>query len=146
MSDRTKHLLILFYIAAALAALSALADYSKMWEADPLAIAPRFETESLVLAPGEPFAFDRAVCVTKDLVVTVHREFYHIATGDRYMFESVSYGAKESDGCSNVEFTGNVPANVPPGSYEYRPLLIYRVNERLQVAKPAPIVQIEVTL
>ena len=146
VSARTKHLLILFYCAASVAFLSVAADWLARYAPDPLTIEPRTAIERITARPGDLFTFTRAVCVSADLVVTVHRELYQVSTGDRFMLPSVSYGAKRGDGCFNVEFSARLPSYLPPGGYEYRPLLIYSVNPQLRVAKPAPIVQIEVTL
>lgn len=60
------------------------------------------------------------------------------------MMPGIAYVAYAEDGCYPAEFAADVPQRIPPGRYEYRPILIYQVNERRQIAKPAPYVKVEV--
>ena len=113
-------------------------------ENDPLTIEASERTELFTLSSGEVFEFWREICVHKNMVITVHREFYNLDTADRYMMPSINYGAKEDDGCFDVRFLSDVPRNMDAGMYLYRPVLIYAVNENKTIAKPAPPVKVEI--
>jgi hypothetical protein len=113
-------------------------------ESDPLTISASNKTELFSVKSGDAFEFWRDVCVYSDMVIRVHREFYNVDTSNRYMMPSISYGAKKDDGCFEVRFFTDVPQNIDPGSYLYRPVLIYSVNQNKTIAKEAPPVEVEV--
>lgn len=136
----TMFLLMVLAIVVAVPSI----DQFKLLEDDPLSIEHAGETEFYTLSDGEEFTFERSVCVTKDLLVAVHREFHNLDTGDKYMLSSISYAANAADGCYSVQFAADVPARIPSGRYEYRPILIYKVNDKLTITKPAPFVTLEI--
>lgn len=139
-SHTTHFLLMVLAIVVTMPSL----DQIKQLESDPLTIVHTSTAESYSLSKGSEFTFERSVCVAKDLLVTVHREFHNIETGDKYMLPSISYAASSQDGCFNVQFATTIPERIPYGIYEYRPILFYKVNEGLTITKPAPIVTVEV--
>ncbi len=140
-----KHFFPVAYVA--MASFVLLATYNRIaneFESDPLTIEASERTELFTLSSGEVFEFWREICVHKNMVITVHREFYNLDTADRYMMPSINYGAKEDDGCFDVRFLSDVPRNMDAGMYLYRPVLIYAVNENKTIAKPAPPVKVEI--
>jgi hypothetical protein len=137
----TSFLLALLAVVVGIEAV----DSYRMYADDPLTVTYSGTPEqTFYLKQNDEFIFSRDVCVYQDLDVTVHREFHNIETGNKYMMNGVRYVAYADDGCYTTEFSANVPARVPVGSYEYRPILIYDVNRNLTIAKPAPVVRIEV--
>lgn len=111
-------------------------------ERDPLSI--EGQSEAVQVQAGDLFNFNRDVCSTKDLNVSVHREFHNLESGKKYMLPSIRYVAYAKDGCYKTQFATPVPLQITPGIYEYRPILIYNVNSRKTVTKPAPFVSVEV--
>jgi hypothetical protein len=144
----SRRALVLMYISAAtlgLMLLSTTIEYRKKHEPDPLTVIPPESQDVFTgLTASDLFTFQRKVCTTKDLIVRVHREFANDAGDLLYQLPSVAYGAYAENGCIDVIFTGVIPNEIPAGWYEYRPILIYDVNEVLQIAKPAPRVRVEV--
>ena len=114
------------------------------YENDPIEIMNLGLVEEYTLRTGEEFIFWRHVCVHSDTVAVVHREFHNLGTGKKYMLPSVSYVGYAKDGCFDVQYASQVPARVPAGEYEYRPILVYNVNSSLAISKPAPIVKLTV--
>lgn len=110
---------------------------------DPLSIHTIDGNNEVSLSPGESFSFWRQVCVDKDIIVNVHREYHSLENDKKYMQPAISYVGNADDGCYDVEFSQIVP-NLPFGLYEYRPVLIYTVNDSLTISKPAPSVLVEV--
>jgi hypothetical protein len=121
------------------------ADFISSLESDPVHISSIGHLDKFYgLAGGDEFEFVRDVCITKDVTITVHREFQNLFTPEKYMLPSIDYVGLKEDGCNRVIFSGQVPTHLPPGMYEYRPVMIYRVNQSLKITKPAPPVQIEI--
>ena len=135
-----------FFLSTVLAVLVAVGtvDAFKRNASDPLQLSNTDQQEHYVKRAGEEFTFTRHACAAQDLTVSVHREFYDIDNGKKFMLPAISYGAYAKDGCFDVEFATLVPLRIPAGRYEYRPLLIYRVNELLQINKPAPGVFVDI--
>ena len=144
ISKRTKYILILFYITLSFIAFIFAIGIAQYYERDPLSIELHNGGKAKYVHAGEYFTFSRDICVGKDIAISVHREFHSLETGKKYMLYGISYIAYKKDGCYVAEFTTKAPENMPPGQYEYRPILIYWVNEKLEIIKPAPIVEIEV--
>lgn len=113
-------------------------------EKDPLNVVYTNSMEQYTATHGEVLAVTRNVCSTKDLAVSVHREFHNVETGKKFMLHSVQYVANKADGCYETEFSVQVPRTIPAGRYEYRPILIYAVNRYKTITKPAP--KVEVTI
>ena len=120
-------------------------DTVKTLQDDPLSIQYLGQPESYILNAGDAFTFNRRICVERDMVVTVHREFHNVKTNSKIMAPAINYGAYAKDGCFTVEFSAEVPLNMAAGEYEYRPILIYQVNDSLMISKPAPVVRVVVT-
>lgn len=137
----TQFLAVLFAVVVALQ----LVEAWKLYADDPLTVTYHGEPDRTVfLNPGDSFTFRRDVCVEQDIDVTVHREFHSMTSGDKFMLSGIRYVAYAEDGCYTAEFSATVPDRMPVGPYEYRPILIYDVNNRLTIAKPAPFVRVEV--
>lgn len=111
-------------------------------ESDPLMVINQNIAETYTVPRGGSFIFERTVCTTKSLAVTVHREFDSTDSVKIYMLHSVGY--VPSKGCAQVQFETQVPSRVPPGNYLYKPTLSYRINKEIDITKPAPPVKIVV--
>ena len=135
VEKRTKSLL---YIAFAFVAFYFSTLLMQTYEKDPLSVKPSTEEERFVVAAGDSFVFSRQVCTEKDLAVTVHREFHNTETGNKFMLAGVRYVAYASDSCYETEFLTQTPLQLERGEYEYRPILIYNVNNIKTITKPAP--------
>lgn len=144
----SRRSIILLYMSATMLGLmlfTTALEYRKKHEPDPLTVSAPYGVETYAgMREQEWFNFRRLVCTTKDLVVNVHREFVDEVRSRRYLLPAISYGAYAEDHCTDVVFTGRIPRDIEPGWYEYRPILIYNVNDALQVAKEAPMVRVEV--
>lgn len=145
ISNRTKHILYLFYVVLAFVAVLMFAGVLQKFERDPLSVSALSPPDVVEIASGESFTFWREVCTSRDLLVHVHREFHHLSTGQKYMLTSAEYIAHAESGCYETQFAARLPSRVPPGLYEYRPILTYDVNPALTITKRAPFVRIEVT-
>jgi hypothetical protein len=131
-------------IVAVLVAIS-INSSIKLLKTDPLTIKSVNGVEVYDgLKHGDEFTFDRTVCIKSDLIVTVHKEFHKVDTGNKFMMPSISYGAYAEDGCMNIQFAAVIPDRIPLGWYEYRPILIYQAEDSRRIAKPAPPVRVEV--
>ena len=144
ISARTKKILNLFYATLSVSVVLALVGVAQHYAPDPLSVDFSGAVEDVTIRSGEAFVFDRDVCVLSDLVVSVHREFYNTDTRRAHVMPGVTYIAHKFDGCYSAEFSAKVPKRVPPGRYVYRPVLIYKVNGRREIIKPAPIVNVTV--
>ena len=141
IDKRTK---LTLFIAALFAAFYFVDYVFSLAEKDPLTVEQVGEDSQRFVKVGGLFVFDRKVCTTKDLKVTVHREYHHIESGKKFMLSGIRYVAYAKDSCYETQFTAVVPAGIPTGEYEYRPILIYDVNNRKTIAKAAPVVRINV--
>lgn len=144
ISARTKKILNLFYATLSVAVIFAAVDVAQHYAPDPLTVDFSSGVEDVALRSGESFTFDREVCVSADMAVAVHREFFNVDTRRTHVMPSVTYIAHKLDGCYSAEFSAKVPKRVPPGEYIYKPILIYKVNGRREIVKPAPIVNVTV--
>ncbi len=132
-----------FWVAIFLLATWQVYESVKKYEADPMTI-EAVAGDPIVVPVGGSFEFERYICQTKDLDVIVHREYVRLSDGERFMIPSVNYGAKRA-GCFTARFSSVLPSYMPPGEYEYRPILNYKVNDSLIIRKASPSVKIEVT-
>lgn len=140
-----RHFFLVAYIAISFMFINALATrLINEFERDPLTIQSATPDANYTLKAGEQFEFWREVCVNKDMVITVHREFYNVDTADRYMMPSINYGAAKGDGCFSVRFLGYVPEDIQLGLYLYRPTLVYALNSDKTISKHAPPIKVEV--
>lgn len=139
-----KRTVLTLEAAALVVLLWAVSWVYDLMESDPLTVTAPGEMENFTVHAGDVFTFERNVCTTKDLVVTVHREFHNIDNGKKYMLKSIRYVAYAEDGCYATRFDTEVPKLLHTGAYEYRPILIYNTNASKTVAKPAPFVHLEV--
>ena len=131
----------LLTILAVIVSFQLLSSIDRL-ETDPLTIEAVEGVEKYTLTDGDEFTFKRKVCVTADLIVTVHREFHNVLSAEKYMLPSISYVGYAKDGCFKIEFASSIPHRIPAGVYEYRPILVYEVNDSLTISKPAPPVRL----
>lgn len=144
ISGRTRHLLGVLYVVIAAAAFLVVVGGLQRMQPDPLTVTHPGGVDLFEGRAGEKFTFWRKVCTAQNVAVTVHREFHSLATGEKYMLKSVQYVAYTEDGCYSTQFETMIPARIPPGVYEYRPILIYAVNQSKTITKPAPPVRVVV--
>lgn len=142
MVQRGKVTYFLTLVFAVIVGVQAMTTWKELAK-DPLTIS-HVGPDLFVVKPGDAFEFMREVCVSSDITADVHREFYHVETGMRYILPSATYVGYSKIGCHTAIYSVKVPEEIPPGLYEYRPVIKYRVNSALDISKPAPPIKVKV--
>jgi len=115
----------------------------KMLESDPFTI-KSVDSDIKLIAYNRKFIFKRHVCTTKDLIISTQREIISLKDKQKTILPTINYTAYASDGCYDATFVVELPDHLKAGTYIYRPVLRYDINEVLSKTKPAPTVKFRV--
>lgn len=136
----TQFLMVLLAVVVGYEVVRGLQSYAD----DPISIARLADRQPITVRTGGTFTFWRRICSTENVIADVHREFQSLETGDKYTLPVIQYVALAKNGCYNGRYQVPIPYKLPAGTYEYRPVIVYRVNSNLTIIKPAPGETIEV--